>query len=178
MFALSGELWTDGLICAFEFVRGHIKTTSLKTIGPKVEYNNKCTASSSVDESRVDHNPKQGNQPNCSTVADMVPGSYWTPIGWARISELIQTVQTDMGWSSQRSQSLDDEDGITVASVAAPYLELAAGPTWWCHVAASHPFISTWLSNAEWLHPAISIALRDESKLISERMNHLLYEVM
>ncbi|GAA0156869.1 transporter [Lithospermum erythrorhizon] len=28
-----------------------------------------------------------------------------------------------------------------------------------------------------WLHPAISIALKDESRLISDRMRHLLYEV-
>lgn len=33
------------------------------------------------------------------------------------------------------------------------------------------------MSNAQWLHPAISVALRDESKLISDRMKHLLYEV-
>ncbi|KAH7844783.1 hypothetical protein Vadar_031617 [Vaccinium darrowii] len=40
-----------------------------------------------------------------------------------------------------------------------------------------HPFIDTWLRHAQWLHHAISIALRDESWLISDRMKHLLYEV-
>ncbi|KAL0305539.1 UNVERIFIED_CONTAM: hypothetical protein Sradi_5971200 [Sesamum radiatum] len=34
-----------------------------------------------------------------------------------------------------------------------------------------------WLNAAQWLHPAIRTALRDESKLISDRMKHLLYEV-
>ncbi|EXB92399.1 hypothetical protein L484_021383 [Morus notabilis] len=38
-------------------------------------------------------------------------------------------------------------------------------------------FIHSWLSSAQWLYPAVSIALRDESRLISERMKHLFYEV-
>lgn len=175
---VSSELWTDGLICAFEFVRGRVKTTSLKTICPKVKDNKKCTGSSSLDESTMaDHKPKQGYQPDCSIARDMAMGSYWIPIGWSRILELIQTVQTDVVWASQPIQLSNDEDDITVADVAAPYWERAVGPTWWCHVAAGHPFINTWLSDALWLHPAISIALRDESKLISEHMKHLLYEV-
>ncbi|KAL2930802.1 Midasin [Bienertia sinuspersici] len=60
---------------------------------------------------------------------------------------------------------------------AAPYWERPAGPVWWCHVDASHQNIISWLSNAQWLHPAVSIALRDESRLMSERMRYLLYEV-
>ena len=44
-------------------------------------------------------------------------------------------------------------------------------------MAAGHSSVEAWLRNATWLHPAISLALRDESKLISERMRHLLYEV-
>lgn len=153
---VSNELWTDGLICAFELIRGRVKTTTPKTINPKVEENNRHTRSSSLDDSA------------------MPQGTYWTPIGWTRISELTQMVRIDEGWASQL---LDDEDTIAVADVATPYWERAVGPTWWCHVSANHSSISTWLSNAQWLHPAISTALRDESKLISERMKHLLYEV-
>ncbi|PNX74004.1 magnesium transporter CorA-like family protein, partial [Trifolium pratense] len=71
----------------------------------------------------------------------------------------------------------DSEDDFTVADLAAPYWECLAGPIWWCHVYAGHPSVEAWLSNAQWLHPAVSLALRDESRLISERMQHLLYEV-
>ncbi|KAK3446252.1 hypothetical protein EUGRSUZ_A01984 [Eucalyptus grandis] len=79
-------------------------------------------------------------------------GGHRVPIGWLRIHQLI-----DFG------DSEDDERPV--------------GPTWWCHVAADHPFVQSWLSNAQWLHPAISISLRDESRLMSERTKHLLYEV-
>jgi hypothetical protein len=44
-------------------------------------------------------------------------------------------------------------------------------------VDARHPNILSWLANSQWLHPAISGALRDETRLISDRMKHLLYEV-
>ncbi|KAL9160470.1 hypothetical protein ABFS82_08G202400 [Erythranthe guttata] len=128
---IGSELWTDGLIFAFEFIRG----------------------------SR----------------------NYWTPIGWNRISELLHKVEVDCDsvWGSQQPIETDDDenDDLTVADVATPYWECPVGPTWWCHVDASHPCIVSWLSNAQWLHPAIGVALRDESKLISERMKHLLYEV-
>ncbi|CAN6558973.1 unnamed protein product [Malus baccata var. baccata] len=40
-----------------------------------------------------------------------------------------------------------------------------------------HPTVEVWLSNAQWLHPAVSLALRDESRLISDRMKHLRYEL-
>ncbi|KDO78083.1 hypothetical protein CISIN_1g0086011mg, partial [Citrus sinensis] len=72
---------------------------------------------------------------------------------------------------------IDDEDDITVADLAAPYWERPAGPVWWCHMLAGHPSVEAWLSGAQWLHPAVSLALRDESRLISERMKYLLYEV-
>ena len=39
------------------------------------------------------------------------------------------------------------------------------------------PFINAWLFNSLWLYPAIIVALRDENRLISERMKHLFYEV-
>jgi hypothetical protein len=70
-----------------------------------------------------------------------------------------------------------DDDTVAVADQAAPYWQLPAGPVWWCHVLASHPNVAKWLSYAQWLHPAISSGLRDESRLISERMKHLFYEV-
>lgn len=44
-------------------------------------------------------------------------------------------------------------------------------------MAAGHPAVDAWLAAARWLHPAICVALRDESVLISEKMKHLLYEV-
>ncbi|KAM1188451.1 hypothetical protein ACFX13_025069 [Malus domestica] len=82
---------------------------------------------------------------------------------------MVQTVQVDACW--------EDDDDVTVADVAAPYWERPVGPTWWCHVDVGHPYINLWLSTAQWLHPAVSIALRDDCKLISERMKHLLYKV-
>ncbi|KAK6120672.1 hypothetical protein DH2020_045593 [Rehmannia glutinosa] len=172
---LGSELWTDGLICAFEFVRGNRKPLCSgsglsHSIQPKADLE-------AIDIDTLD------GQPQCQECHlgsfhshERSSGNYWIPIGWNRISELLNTVQVDSVWASQTIE-MDDEDDITVADVAAPYWERPVGPTWWCHVNASHPFINSWLSNAQWLHPAISIALRDESKLISERMRHLLYEV-
>lgn len=80
-------------------------------------------------------------------------------------------------WNLQSVEFIDHEDGIAVADMATPYWERPVGLTWWCHVAAGHPYINSWLSSVHWLHPAISVALRDENRLISERMKHLLYEV-
>lgn len=198
---LGGELWTDGLICAFEFVRvrkktiwpksGSIEVSKKQTPGsipgnslPTQVYENNFLDSSPTKEpgaSEMDtldgNSYKQDYHLRCSQVRERSPGSYWVPIGWARITELVQIVQVDAGWASQPAELTEDEDDVTVADVAAPYWEQPKGPTWWCHVMAGHPFVDTWLSNAQWLHPAISVALRDESKLISERMKHLLYEV-
>lgn len=102
--------------------------------------------------------------------------SFWRPIGWDRISELVKTVEVDSDWALQNKAI--EEDEATVAELAAPYWERPlAGPTWWCHVDAIHRGIVSWLRDAKWLHPAISVALRDESKLISERMKHIFYEV-
>ncbi|ONK64511.1 uncharacterized protein A4U43_C07F26830 [Asparagus officinalis] len=86
-------------------------------------------------------------------------------------------VQVDANWASQQINLEEDEDDFTVADVVAPYWERPTWPTWWCHVNPACQSIQSWLSSAQWLHPAISIALRDESRLISERMKHLLYEV-
>lgn len=154
---LENDLWTHGLICAFEFVRGckQIQTTQIG-FGK-----NDCDP----DHRSGPFHAKEGVSRSC-----------WAPIGWSRITELVQTVQVDDGWALQPMDS-DEEDGAAVADVAAPYHEQPVGPIWWCHVAAGHPFIHSWLSTAKWLHPAISIALRDESRLISERMKHLFYEV-
>ncbi|KAL3821355.1 hypothetical protein ACJIZ3_007260 [Penstemon smallii] len=152
---LGSELWTDGLICAFEFIRGNRKP--IDSLSGEY-HNHEC-------------------QLGCYHPHERISGNYWIPIGWSRISELLQTIQVNTIWASQPFDSIDEEDDIAVADVAAPYWERAVGPTWWCHVNAGHPFINSWLSSAQWLHPAISIALRDESKLISERMKHLLYEV-
>ncbi|KAM5580045.1 hypothetical protein ABKV19_009670 [Rosa sericea] len=194
-------LWTDGLICAFEFVRGNKKVLSAKYVvrdaankqvsSPELNkshhsrknVNNSCE-SSPKRELGVGQNVKEEGR-NCNQDPhsghlcgrEGLPKSCWVPIGWDRISELVQTVQVDDGWDSQPMEFASDEVDVAVADVAAPYWERPVGPTWWCHVAAGHPCVNSWLSTAQWLHPAVSIALRDESRLISDRMRHLLYEV-
>ncbi|XP_009787772.1 uncharacterized protein [Nicotiana sylvestris] len=200
------ELWTDGLICAFEFVSGQKKIGSKSSTKglPLYEIDNEIVRkpskaaeasaestngdslldSTPIVESRAQEiSPADGKMDSQSSPhqhlhnLDRVGGSRWIPIGWARIFELVQTVQADAGWSTQQFDLMDDEDGLTVADLAAPYWERPAGPIWWCHVTAGHPSVDAWLSHALWLHPAISIALRDEGRLISEKMKHLLYEV-
>lgn len=199
----ANELWTDGLICAFEFVRGHRftsadvsktriqsplrrdnqnarKQTSKRMINnltvaeaeSLIDINNSSSVVGSNGASRID-DPKETLRQNIQQVYD----SHWVPIGWDRIKELVQMVQVDANWASQQLCIMEEEDDFTVADVAAPYWERPAGPVWWCHVNPGHQSIQSWLNNAHWLHPAISIALRDESRLISERMKHLLYEV-
>ena len=71
----------------------------------------------------------------------------------------------------------DEDESLTVADLAHPYWQNRAGPTFWCHVDAHHPNVVKLLTNPGWLHPAVSLALRDEKRLISDRMKHLLYEV-
>lgn len=204
------ELWTNGLICAFEFVRGHRKSARPKShsrilSSPRVDVENlkkqkpanggtehpptlrNITKTSAESASFAEFGPpgahldenagRLNSQLESNGSAQKIEGSHWVPIGWTRISELVQTVQVDGGWSTQQLELIDDEDDFTVADLAAPYWERQAGPVWWCHVSAGHPSIDAWLSSAQWLHPAISIALRDESRLISDRMKHLLYEV-
>ncbi|KAI3935662.1 hypothetical protein MKW98_022670 [Papaver atlanticum] len=196
------ELWTDGLICAFEFVREPRKTIVSKPASdthfdqhfnakdPEKQVPNGTTDSISQNVQQIDHPEFESLKKvepdakfhsddtikNHSDGTEKSVGSHWVPIGWARIYELAQTVQVGGRWSSQAIESIGDED-VTVADVATPYWERAAGPTWWCHVTAGHKFTDSWLSNAQWLHPAISLALRDESRLISDRMKHLFYEV-
>lgn len=202
------ELWTNGLICAFEFVRGHRKSARPKShsriLSPsQVDAENlkqkpanegnehspgqrKITKNSSESASFAEFGPpgahldktadRLNSQLDSNDSVQKIEGSHWVPIGWTRISELVQTVQVDAGWYTQQ-QLIDDEEDLTVADLAAPYWERQAGPVWWCHISAGHPSIDAWLSSAQWLHPAISIALRDESRLISDRMKHLLYEV-
>lgn len=192
------ELWTDGLICAFEFVRAHKKTVNSKADSKipsdgeysktKVPTNRLSEASSGLERSRLQgslsFNELRSNQNfsveenrDSHVLQSGLEGSHWVPIGWARISELVQTGQVDGEWASQQLELMDDEDDITVADLAAPYWERPAGPIWWCHVAAGHPSVEAWLNSAQWLHPAVSLALRDESRLISERMKYLFYEV-
>ncbi|KAJ4822040.1 hypothetical protein Tsubulata_001622 [Turnera subulata] len=202
------DLWTDGLICAFERVRRRRRSTksaskipsrqiatseSSKTDLPvnglresfprAMEGINELESlpfpsefRGSQDAIPLEYRDGQIHHSGSYHAAERFEEVHWVPIGWARISELVQTIQTDADWATQPLE-MDDEDGLTVADVAAPYWERPAGPTWWCHVSAGHPSVQAWLSNAKWLHPAISLALRDESRLISERMKHLLYEV-
>ncbi|KAK1404836.1 Zinc transport protein ZntB [Heracleum sosnowskyi] len=203
---LACGLWTDGLVCAFESVQSRRKRAGSKfvaktpfaqndAVGKQTSSRIPTTKSSGHEVENTVHeslplaesvgnpdDPLVGrDEHDClssySYTEDKYPGSYWKPIGWSRISELVQTVQVDTGWASQPIEFADSEDDVSVAEIAAPYWERPVGPTWWCHVIAGHPSITAWLTNAQWLHPAISTALRDESKLISERMKHLFYEV-
>lgn len=196
------DLWTDGLICGFEYVRGRRKMQKQKTTS-KFPYSRKFESDDlekqTITHGEADasvqngiHNPHcpyhtewgsyhfstlDGSIDNQTCKMEQFHESRWVPIGWTRISELVQEVQVDVDWESQQFEFLDTEDDITVAELAAPYWERPVGPVWWCHVDASHQNIISWLGNAQWLHPAVSIALRDESRLISERMKYLLYEV-
>ncbi|KAG6696000.1 hypothetical protein I3842_09G125400 [Carya illinoinensis] len=205
------DLWTDGLICAFEFVRGPKKSIHSRSrskipsrwqvdgevdgedLKMQVPANGKAESSSppidgnkllelnSLKELRSnetssfdDYKYVQTHQSSQCQGIERLEGSHWVPIGWARISELVKTVQVDAELSLPEFESIDDD--LTVADLAAPYWERPVGPTWWCHVSAGHTSVQAWLSNSQLLHPAVSLALRDESLLISDRMKHLLYE--
>lgn len=199
MNANHNNLWRDGLICAFEFHQARRKSTKyhtrslLQCQGGDSLYTltyhklltlsvfnclmgfllwtiltncEQCSSCCSCGGDRKKHEFREEEEEEHSR-------SYWRPIGWDRLSELVQTVKVDGDWSAQ---NVDGE--ATVAELAAPYWERPlAGPTWWCHVDASHRGVALWLREAQWLHPAVSVALRDESKLISERMKHIFYEV-
>ncbi|KAI3796419.1 hypothetical protein L1987_39089 [Smallanthus sonchifolius] len=178
--AMSGsELWTDGLLCAFEYVKGQ-----RRSVRSKSKSNTKPHSTHQVNRHNMkkqddgySSDPTNLTESRSDDMIGKLDARHWVPVGWARISELIKSVQIQAEWTSQQFDFVDDEDDLTVADLAAPYWERPAGPVWWCHVDAGHSHISSWLNNASWLHPAISIALRDESRLISERMKHLLYEV-
>ncbi|XP_074312799.1 uncharacterized protein LOC141648199 [Silene latifolia] len=196
------DLWTEGLICAFEYVRCRRKVQKVKaaTKSPPTQNlepddlekqtfayrDTDAHVQNGVDNPESlylmglgpDHvSPLVDREENLAHQIDQLHENRWVPIGWKRISELVQQVQVDVACSSMQFEFSDKEDDVTVAELAAPYWERPAGPVWWCHVDASHPHAVSWLSSAQWLHPAVSIALIDESRLISERMKFLLYEV-
>ncbi|KAG0489220.1 hypothetical protein HPP92_008031 [Vanilla planifolia] len=207
--ATVSDLWTNGLICAFEFIRGNKRTPQEKSGSRNQPINHiDCVILRKQATGNILGNiPSKGSTENIVLDSDSLidlnikspvkieevssfddckestkylnqcADSHWVPIGWTRISELVQMVQMDADWSSYQIDLIESGDDVTVAEVVAPYWERPAGPTWWCHVYASHPYVVSWLKSAHWLHPAISIALRDESRLISERMKYLLYEV-
>nr|CAB3473806.1 unnamed protein product [Digitaria exilis] len=193
------ELWTDGLICAFELVKSHRKPYHHKS-WPAIEQmqekgsvmytrkhsrrNGHHIIAPKMDESIMLENPHQteiSHDPSALKDRPVYAGEIldhkWVPIGWSRIAELVQRVHSDASWESDSMEISDSEDDYTVADLAAPYWQRPVGPTWWCHVTAGHPSIDAWLNSAHWMHPAIRTALRDESKLISDRMKYLLYEV-
>lgn len=190
--APKSDLWTNGIICAFEFIRGTKKHIDPKQLdkgylkqedGPTRHTSpghNPFVNSSAVNDLRSRSRSASSLDFKDDFVlpigqVERYEGSHWVPIGWTRISELVQMVQVNAEWPNL--ELMDDEDDVPVTDLAAPYWERPGGPTWWCHLTAGHSFVEAWLKNAAWLHPAISLALRDESKLISERMRHLLYEV-
>jgi hypothetical protein len=194
------ELWTDGLICAFELIKSHKKPSQHKSWATIEQVQEKGAdtytrkharrnahqiISAKLDESHLLENPHHVEFSNDPSVLKGGPVNAveildhkWAPIGWSRIAELVQRVQSDSSWENEMMEMSDSEDDYAVADVAAPYWQRPVGPTWWCHVTAGHPSIDTWLNSAHWMHPAIRTALRDESKLISDRMKYLLYEVL
>ncbi|KAL5227991.1 hypothetical protein ABZP36_016256 [Zizania latifolia] len=195
------ELWTDGLICAFELIKGHRKPAQHKSSptianmqekgGPvhmkrHLNRNGHRLATPKPDECNVVEKPCQtqtefSDDPSLFKDKLVYAGEIlehkWVPIGWSRIAELVQRVQSDASWESEQVEMSDSEDDYTVADLAAPYWQRPVGPTWWCHVTAGHSSVDAWLNSAHWMHPAIRTALRDESRLISDRMKYLLYEV-
>ncbi|OEL21334.1 hypothetical protein BAE44_0017646 [Dichanthelium oligosanthes] len=189
--APGSDLWTGGLVCAFELVRGHAfasppdlsrnNSSQLKDL-PVVMDSKKPPLAKNANGDGSDDGDEQRKV--CRHGKVPLAESYWAPIGWTRIAELVEMVDgDDTAWNGQGLNLMDgDGDGelccgdITVADVATHYWQRPAGPTWWCHVTAGHPAVDAWLATARWLHPAVCIALRDESMLISEKMKHLLYE--
>uniref|UniRef100_A0A0E0FQL4 Magnesium transporter CorA-like family protein n=1 Tax=Oryza nivara TaxID=4536 RepID=A0A0E0FQL4_ORYNI len=193
------ELWTDGLICAFELIKSHKKLVQHKSwptidsmqekevpmhMKRHISRNRHHVATMKPEECDVVENPRQTEFANDPSLFKDRPvhvrailDHKWVPIGWSRIAELVQRVQSDASWESEPAEMTDSEDDYTVADVAAPYWQRPVGPTWWCHVTAGHPSVDAWLNSAHWMHPAIRTALRDESRLISDRMKYLLYEV-
>ncbi|GLT50607.1 hypothetical protein SLA2020_240820 [Shorea laevis] len=174
------DLWTDGLICAFEFIRGNKRTVNSK-LGSKA-----ASWQSDGGFSEVPRVPTNGMTEASSQRADgdrvMESSSSCELTGQYGFSFRGQqggsnTSIGSWGWTSQVLDVMDYEDDFAIADMAAPYWVRPGGPVWWCHVNAAHPSVEAWLNNAQWLHPAISLALRVESRLISERMKHLLYEV-
>ncbi|KAK4745444.1 hypothetical protein SAY87_011756 [Trapa incisa] len=200
-------LWKDGLICAFELIRGcrvssiskpvlkaSIRTQILEQSKGRVASNGDSVVSRQSldgqtfpdtspqhvlysDAARKDYNDTLIHPLGQFHSFDKLDENHWTPIGWARLFELVKHVKIDASWSTQQIEPMDDDEDISVADLAAPYWERPDGSVWWCHLSAGHPFVEAWLRNAQWLHPAIGLALRDEERLISERMKHLLYEV-
>lgn len=187
------ELWTDGLICAFELVKGHRKLVHHKSL-PKIDLTHMKNQAARNGHRVVSPTPNEGGVVEIPGQAELgidpfavkdrpshagdVHDHKWVPIGWSRIAELSQRVQSDASWENENVPISDSEDDYTVADVVAPYWLRPGGPTWWFHVTAGHPSVDAWLGSAHWMHPAIRTALRDESRLISDRMKYLLYEVI
>ncbi|RDX63336.1 Two-pore potassium channel 3, partial [Mucuna pruriens] len=174
-----GELWIHGLICAFEFVRGRgpNKKKGFRSQGNQVQRDSLERSENSLHESHGDGDlGEQDYQPMPPHLycKEGHPRSYWRPIGWDRICELVLAVH---GGDAQPFDFTDDETDVPVADVVTPYWERPVGSIWWCHLDAADPFVTTWFGSTRWLHPAICIALQEESRLISDRMKHLLYEV-
>lgn len=202
------DLWKDGLICAFEYIRGSRRASRTKfgsissrhhryhdskkqvskfrTSASISNLNGNLIDSSSLidfQDTSINLDSTEASDSNENKAVYVQPlenpqmDSYWVPIGWTRIQELVQMVKVDSGRNVETMEFADDEEDLTVADVAAPYWERPAGPTWWCHVDPLNSVVDAWLKGAQWLHPAVSVALTNESRLISERMKHLLYEV-
>ncbi|XP_048332864.1 uncharacterized protein LOC107413547 isoform X6 [Ziziphus jujuba] len=169
--ALPGsQLWIDGLICAFEFIRGSKSSVQSKS-GSRIPHRQQ--ADDRHSRLRV---PSTGFAERSSPRLDKNKVSENSSITELR-DRVNDTIPFDDNKDSQVHQSTQLQSVENFEDLAAPYWERPAGPIWWCHLSAGHPSVEAWLSTAQWLHPAVSLALRNESRLISERMKHLLYEV-
>lgn len=106
------DLWTDELICAFELVHGYKKVKTAQQVAKEVVKKQVCSSdhngwsSEKISENSLcellqlepddsnngrdcDHNCHLGN----FNSRGGLPRNCWMPIGWDRISELVQTVQ-------------------------------------------------------------------------------------
>ncbi|CAN6696631.1 unnamed protein product [Malus baccata var. baccata] len=93
------DLWKNELICAFEFIRSRKKIISSKPgsknltkqqIDGEQERVRVPSYGFSDSPSQMEDRSQQSGQ-----VQDMegFEGGHWVPIGWDRISEIVQTVQ-------------------------------------------------------------------------------------
>ncbi|PNY09415.1 magnesium transporter CorA-like family protein, partial [Trifolium pratense] len=129
------DLWTDGLICAFEFVRGKkrpVKSRYSSKVTNRLHFDSQYStmhvpsnglvkaSSTGPDEKKLPHpssvnvsgdssfdasnDDKEGEvlQADQSNAPEKHKGDHWVPIGWSRISELVQAVQVDAVWSSHQ----------------------------------------------------------------------------
>ncbi|KAL4396860.1 hypothetical protein HN51_001324 [Arachis hypogaea] len=124
------NLWTDGLICAFEFVQGRkkpIKHKSPLKISDKLNldvYQCKRSGSSDGLTHAASGRPDKDNLSHHSCVNSLRDSSRDAS------DNDREPVQVDADWAYHQIVIEDQEDELTVADLAAPYWEYPAGPIW------------------------------------------------